>query len=73
MLAFEYDRDGERILVHCDNIGIKKIIASLQKLECLDAPVDTQLMSREWGGDALDSDEKRVAGKIIHHVKIMKW
>ncbi len=73
MLTFEYDSDGERVYIHCDNAGINNLVSFLQQLKDLKAPADIQLMSNEWGGEELDSDEKNVEGKLIHLVKIMKW
>ena len=75
MLKFEYDPNGEMIVVAGDAEGLRDLVEVLQRLAAkADAGVDDHehLKSEAWGGFHLDvNGAPTMSGAIkVNHVKI---
>ena len=73
LLQVEWDKDGERVEIHLNQEGISYLISILEGLREKEAPDDVQLMSPDWGGEGLTSDEDSGDRKTVHLLKILKW
>lgn len=73
LLQVEWDKEGERVEIHLNKEGISYLISALEGLKEKDTPDDIQLMSPDWGGEELTSDDDSGDREIVHLLKIMKW
>ena len=72
-LSFEWDENGERLEIHGDREGLEVLVADLQLLLAKDENDHIHLMTPEWGGEELSSEQQNPGAKLINHVKILRW
>lgn len=75
LFTVEYDKKGEMVGIHLNNIGIDQLILTLQQLKKSTGNEHSHLMTKAWGGDEL-SDELQNSDsniQLINHLKIFYW
>jgi hypothetical protein len=71
LLTFELSKNNDELYIYSDLNGLKSLIDELNKLlkSAEEGKNDhTHLMTEEWGGYELSSDNQ--SGEVINHVKI---
>jgi hypothetical protein len=72
ILTFEI-ANKERLEIHADKAGLKKIISILQALLEKEPPEHEHLMTPGWGGEELCEEKQGEDNELLHNVKIFLW
>ena len=73
ILTFEWNQESEKLEIHCDHLGMKRLIGYLERLLSVSGNEHSHLMTSEWGGNELGSEQQNERSVLINHVKICKW
>jgi len=74
LLTFEFTKDGEELMIHGDEEGLRFLCGEIDKLisNTKEGGFDhTHLMTEEWAGTELSSEGQ--GDRLINHVKIYCW
>lgn len=72
-LSFEWDQAAERLEIHGDDAGLERLASMLQALVSGSQNDHCHLMTPDWGGGELTSEQENVAATLVNHVKILRW
>ncbi|WP_434111824.1 Imm32 family immunity protein [Methylocaldum sp. GT1TLB] len=73
MLTFELADNGERLEVHGDREGLRRLAEILTSLADEKRPDHAHLMTEDWGGSGLSNDIQGLNNTLLHHVKVFVW
>jgi hypothetical protein len=75
LFTIEIDRQGELIEMHLNKEGAVYLRDVLNRLIEINANDHLHLMTPDWGGNELSSDQQNLDSviKIMHQLKIIYW
>lgn len=73
MLTFELADNGERLEVHGDQEGLRRLAQILTSLADEETPDHAHLMTENWGGSGLSNEIQGLNSALLHHVKVFVW
>jgi len=73
LLSFEFDSKSETLEIHVNTQGLEKLIFALTHLLQASGNDHVHLMTSNWGGGELSSEEQYELNILINHVKVFKW
>jgi len=71
LLTFEISKDGDELNVHCDDIGLEKLLLVLSRLK--GNAQHEHLMTPSWGGNELSEELQSEDSQLLNKVTIHKW
>jgi len=72
-LSFEWDREGEKLEIHGRADDLERLASILRTLSAREANDHIHLMTPEWGGGGLSSEQQNPSSVLINNVKILLW
>lgn len=72
-LSFEWDEKGEKLEIHGNREGLENLVRILQSLLAKDENDHVHLMTPQWGGEELSSEQQNPEATLVNHVKILHW
>ena len=72
-LSFEWDEKAERLEIHANREGLEHLTAVLQSLLANDENDHVHLMTPQWRGEGLSSEQQNPGATLVNHVKIIHW
>lgn len=73
LLTFEINHDVDELTIHCDDEGLRTLIAKLQKMALRDKPSHIHLMTPSWSGMELTEEKQSEADTLINQVNVRLW
>ena len=71
LISFEISKDGDELDVHCDDVGLEKLLSILSQLKGNVQHV--HLMTPSWGGNELSAEPQSEYGQPLNKVTFHKW
>jgi hypothetical protein len=73
LLSFEWDEKAERLEIHGNRQGLEHLVTLLESLLRADENDHVHLMTPQWGGGELSSEQQNPEAVLVNHVKILHW
>lgn len=75
VFTIELDQQGETIELHLNKAGAEYLRNILDRLISINKNEHLHLMTPDWGGDELSSNQQNLSADIelLHQLKIMYW
>lgn len=75
LFTIELDQQGETIELHLNREGAEYLRNILDRLISNNKNEDLHLMTPDWGGDELSSNQQNLGADIelLHQLKIVYW
>lgn len=73
LLTFEWNRDDEVLEVHGNEEGFRNLGRIIGQLVQKGETEHCHLMTPDWGGESLSSDQQNPEAELINHVKLVFW
>lgn len=75
IFTIELDQQGEMIELHLNKAGAEYLRNILDRLISNNKSEHLHLMTPDWGGDELSSNQQNLSANIelLHQLKIMYW
>ena len=73
-LTFELSKDGDELVVHADERGLRflaKVASLLADTIATGTNDHVHLMTEEWAGNELSSEKRGPDDKLLNHVRIV--
>jgi hypothetical protein len=73
ILTIEFDKEGEKIEMHFNDLGVDILIRYLQQLKDNSVNGHAHLMTEDWGGNELTNEKQNTGNNIqlINHLKLI--
>lgn len=75
LFTVELDQQDKTLEMHLNKVGVEYLKSILEKLILNDQDSHIHLMSPEWGGDELSTDQQNLGDNImlLHQLKVVYW
>ncbi len=71
LLTFELADDDEELEIHCDEEGLRRLIAACSRV--LETRAHDHLMTPSWGGTELSEERQGRGNRLLNKVTVRLW